>query len=86
MYVKAFEIIEGLGYRVSKTKKHPGFDYRVQNSSLMSDERSDNGAAEKFVVMYSLRRAGYNAEMLGTTQAVHFGAKVPDAEQKKSQR
>ena len=72
-YNKAFEIIGAFGYTYSKTKKFEGFEYRVNNSSLNNDERSESGCTEKFVVLGALRQAGYKADMLGNTQAVHFG-------------
>ena len=73
-YKAAFDLIEKMGYRWSKTSKYPGFEFRVQNSSLENDERSESGASEKYMVMGALQNAGYDAKMLGKTCSVHFVA------------
>ena len=78
-YGEAFQILSDMGYTYTKTNKFPGFEYRVPNSCLQNDERSESGASEKFTIMAGLRRAGYRATMLGATQAVHFGPKPPVA-------
>lgn len=78
-YSKAFQVLGEMGYRQVRSAKFQGFEWRVPNSCLENDERSESGASEKFAIMAALSRAGFRAAMLGATQAVHFGPKPPAA-------
>ena len=66
---KAFAHLKSEGYRWTKLKTG---QYRVSNSSLNADERSDNGAREKADIVKDLKGLGVpGVKLIG--QYVYFG-------------